>query len=269
MPDLIEIGAAVGQFSDTIKVALYGKFGTRKTLQAGHLAEAFGKERVVIVSAEHGLNTIRSLVDPANVIECDNVGDLRKAHARVREMHNTKDWWVVIDGATRIFGWGANEQMSGADRYYEATATGKPPKDDDKQYGRFISDKSDKIDMQKVYGRIGRDSQNLLNAWVRLECNQYWTFLEDMTGTANREKTIPWGPDVPGKVALTAIMSTFDYVGRLEYDGERRLVAGFDPASAMYLARTREDRGVGIVVPPQIVNFNLATFVSLITGGSK
>jgi hypothetical protein len=127
-----------------------------------------------------------------------------------------------------------------------------------------MSDKG-AIDAMRIYGRVGRDSQNLLNAWVALPCNLYCNYLEDMTGSSGYEKVPPYGPDVPGKVGLKAVMSSFDFVGRLSYDGKGELVAGFDSRSNYYMARTREDRTV-VEIPNEIANFRLDKFVQLIKG---
>ena len=55
------------KYTETIKVALYGKYGCGKTRAIGELMAAGLK--VVVVSAEHGLGTINSLLTPDNVIE--------------------------------------------------------------------------------------------------------------------------------------------------------------------------------------------------------
>ena len=49
-------------FKETVKVAAYGPYGSRKTLQIGHLIEMAGADKVAIISAESGLSTITSLV---------------------------------------------------------------------------------------------------------------------------------------------------------------------------------------------------------------
>lgn len=245
-------------YNETTKIVLYGKYGTRKTLQIGHLIDMVGPDRVTILSAEKGLNTIASKITAKNVIEVDNKKELRDSWERVSKLGI--DDWLCVDGASNIFNWTLNEHAAAADRYYDAMATGKQPAADDRVAGRFMSDKSQSIDMQKVYGRVGRDLELFIQEAVRLNCNQYWTFLEDMTGSNGREKTIPYGPDVPGKVALRAIMSKFDYVGRLEYDGAGKLICGFDPTSGFYMARTRNDEAAGVKIPAKIDNFNLADF---------
>ena len=253
-------------FAETLKIALYGRYGSRKTLQIGSLIESVGRDAVVVVSAERGLNTIQSVLKQENVLVANDLPELRKAFAHIKEHHNTSDWWVCIDGGSQVMEWIATLHMHGADEFYDLSSRNLPIPDAIKPFGRYMSDKSHTIDAQKIYGRIGRDSEALLAAWVRLNCNLYVNYLEDMAGTSGREKSLPWGPDVPGKVGLKAVMSSFDYVGRLTYDSDGRLVGGFDARSPIYMARTREDRKAGVEIPPEIVEFTLAAFVRLIQG---
>lgn len=252
-----------GAFSDTLKIAGYGRYGSRKTLQIAHLIELVGASNVLIVSAEHGLGTIRSKVDPANVIVAANYADIRSNWKRVVEFAKP-DRWICMDGGSQVMEWLANEQFAGADRYFEAKARGLEIKDADKPFGRFMSDKGS-IDAMRIYGRIGRDSELFLASWIGLPCNLYFNYLEDKTESSGYEKILPYGPDVPGKVGLRSVMSSFDFVFRLTFDANGCLVAGFNPASNVYLARTREDRTL-VTIPTEIVDFNLADFVRLVTG---
>jgi len=249
-------------FTDTLKIAGYGRYGSRKTLQIGHLIELVGPASVLVISAEHGLGTIRSKVDPTNVIVVTNYGDVR-ANWKAVQAFASPDRWICVDGGSQIMEWIANEQFAGADRYFEAKARGLEIKDADKPFGRFMSDKGS-IDAMRIYGRIGRDSELFLSSWIGLPCNLYFNYLEDMTGSSGYEKTIPYGPDVPGRVGLRSVMSSFDFVFRLTFNADGKLTAGFNPASNVYLARTREDRTL-VTVPSEITDFNLAEFVTLVT----
>lgn len=249
-------------FADTTKVALYSKYGGRKTLQIGHLIDLVGPSNVLVVSAEHGLGTIRSKINPDNVIVVTSYGDVRSSWKRVSDFAKP-DRWICLDGASQVMEWIANEQFAGADRYFEAKARGLDVKDGDKQFGRFMSDKGS-IDAMRIYGRIGRDSELFLSSWIGLPCNLYFNYLEDMVGGSGYEKTIPYAPDVPGKVGLRSVMSSFDYVMRLSFDNDGRLVANCNPASNVALCRTREDKTL-VTIPPEIPNFNLAEFVTLVT----
>lgn len=252
-------------FQETVKVALYAPWGGRKTLQIGYLIDAFGAENVMVVNAERGLNTIKSkLTVPENVLTVPNLGAIRENFKKVKEFATGPDKYVCLDGASRVVSWMANEQLNGADRFYEAMKRNTPQEADDLQYGRFIQ--KGEINSMAIYNRVGRDSETLWNAWVGLNANVYVSFLEELTGSANFEKTFPYGPDVPGKVGLTVAMSTFDYVGRLTYE-KGVLVAGFDPTQKhKYLAKVRDEWDAGIKIPPEIPNFNLAEFIKLVRG---
>lgn len=257
--------------NQSLKICGYGKYGAKKTLQAGHLIEEFGAANVLVVSADAGLATIESrLTAPGNVIAVSSMSDLRACHKRMAAM--TRDQWVVIDGGSEIHGWVASDEFEGVDRYYELSSTGASRTQipaEVRQYGRFITSGGD-IDSQKVYGEIGRVCKRMLSSWKALTANVYVTYLEDMTGTNDRRmKVLPYGPDVPGKLALNAIMSSFDYVLRLHYNDKGLLRAGADPASFEYLARTRNDVAAGIIIPKVMAgkdntDFNLAAFIQTI-----
>lgn len=253
-------------FSETLKVALYGKFGSRKTLQIGHLIDAFGAENVLIINAERGLNTIRSRVtDSKQVISANNLDELREAFAPAKEWAQANpSGWVCVDGMSQVTEWLANEQLSGAERFYDYKARNQTVPTKDAVFGRYLS-KEGAIDTMRIYGRIGRESENLLGAFISLPCNLYVNYLEEKTGTSGYERTIPYGPDVPGKVGLTAVMSSFDFIGRLTYANDGSLVGQFDSRSNVYMARTREDRTV-VEVPAEIPNFRLDEFVKLVKG---
>lgn len=250
-------------FTDTIKIALYGGFGSRKTLQISYLIDLVGAENVLIVSAEHGLNTIRSKITvPENVIPVSTLDEARAAWAAAKEFAKP-DRFVVVDGGSQITEWIANEQLSGAEKFYELTKKNQTIPVNLMGYGRYLQ--RGEINTMAIYGRVGRDSEMFLSAWIGLPCNLYFNYLEDMTGSSGFEKTVPYGPDVPGRVGLKAVMSSFDYVGRLKYSESGGLTAGFDPASGLYMARTREDRSI-IEMPREIQNFELGKFVKFLHG---
>lgn len=255
-----------------LKIACYGKQGSRKTLQISNLIREFGADKVAIVSCESGLATIESAINPNNVIECDSYEDMQKAWGRINKEFNTPDHWICLDGMSRVMTWVANRHLSGADEVFDRLAMGERETDLDdrlKPYLRFLTERG-KIDTIKIYGRIGRDSENLLNGWLKLNCNLYATYLEDMTEQDGAKKMPPWGPHVPGQVGLNAVMSSFDYIMRLSYDREGRLVAGLNPASKLYLAKTRDDRALtGRALPSDIVDFDLGRFVTETLRGTK
>lgn len=249
-------------FTETLKVCLYGKYGSRKTLQIGSLIDLVGRDNVLIVSAERGLNTIRSKIQDGQVISVSSLDEVRAAWGTAKAFA-APDRWVCVDGMSEITTWIANSHLSMADRYYEAKQLGREPAQADLPAGKFLV--RGEINTMGIYGRIGRDSENLISAWIGLPVNLYTNYLEDMTGSSGFEKSIPWGPDVPGRVGLKAVMSSYDYVGRLYYNEKGELCAGLDSTSNFYMARTREDREV-VEMPKMIENFNLADFVKLVQG---
>lgn len=251
-------------FTETLKIALYGQYGSRKTLQIGSLIDTFGADSVMVISAERGLNTIRSKVTvPEMILPVTNLTELRAAWGRAKDFA-TPDRWVCVDGMSQVMEWLANEQLSGAEKYYDAKARNQYIGDDLAPYGRYMSDKGN-LDTMKVYGRIGRDSENLLSSFIGLNANIYCNYLEEKIGGTGYEKMPPYAVDVPGKVGLRAVYSSFDFIGRLYYGAEGELIGGFDPASRLYTARTREDRTL-VQMPKEIQNFELAKFVQLVKG---
>jgi hypothetical protein len=116
----------------------------------------------------------------------------------------------------------------------------------------------------KIYGQIGTLSKLQLNAWLKLDANLYATYLEDQTSNG-REKGPPYTVDVPGNVGLKAVMSSFDFVIRLTIKGSK-CVAQMDPASQLYLSRTREDQSRCGPLPKEIEDFRLDEFVQRLRG---
>lgn len=251
-------------FEENVKVALYAKNGGKKTLQIGHLIEEFGAENVMVVNAERGLRTISSkLTIKDNIIVAPDLATLRASFPRVQAFATGPDKFVCLDGGSRVVQWMANEQLNGADRYYEAMKKGQTISPADVQYGRFMQ--KGEINTMAVYNKVGRDSETLWNAWVGLNANVYANFWEEMVGSSGFEKTYPFGPDVPGKVGLAAVMSTFDFIGRLYTNDQGVLIGGFDPASYMYMSKKRDDRAQ-VTLPDEIPDFNLAKFVRMVRG---
>lgn len=256
---------AIALFDETLKIAAYGEYDTRKTLQIGHLIEAFGSERVFIASAEAGLGTIRSLVMPERVFTVNSLDDFRNAWAWGAERAASPDTWFVVDGGSRLMHWIANDLFEKANKAVEAMLRDKLTKDLI-PFVRFTSD--NRVDGQKVYLEVALQIERLLGSLIRMGGNLYVTFLEDMTETnpVTRVRKPPYGPDIPGRRGLKAVMSTFDYVLRLKPGKSGALaITGGDDQS---LARTREDGRAGVVIPDTIPNFNLADFVRLIQRGT-
>ncbi len=248
-----------------VKIAAFGRWSSRKTLQIASLIERFGADKVVVVNADKGIGPIGSVAK--HIVEANSLEDLRRAYQDVSRLIKDKDdSWLCLDGMTRIMNWIADEAIGGADEYAEQLALGTPHAGIEtrlKPYRRFVTNDGG-VDMMRIYGLIGTDSKNLLGAWLRLNCNLYSTYLEDMTSNG-RDKVPPYVPDVPGQVGLKAVMSTYDFVIRLTIKSGK-CVAQMDPTSQLYLSRTREDQAISGPLPKEIEGFNLAEFVNLIRG---
>ena len=248
-------------FTETCKVALFGANSTGKTLQIRSLIETFGPENVGIVSCEDGLKTIQSSIHPEQVVECNSIRELKQAFEWASGRYAGKDKWVCVDGGTRALQWIAGEIWAGTDAAFTLTATDVPRAEWPKgvrPFLRFITDKGN-IDGVKQWIDIGRAIDYELNRWVKLPCNMYWTFWEDMTSRGQYDKGLPWQTDAPGKGGRDAIYGTFDFILRLTRDGEKFL-ATFDPLNRVARSKARDDWAGGIKVISEQVDFNLARF---------
>lgn len=254
--------------ADHLKIALYGRWCTRKTMQIASLIDRFGAANVFIVSADKGLNTVAGKFDTAQRWEVGSIDELRKAYAEVSAaIKGNSNAWVCLDGMTRVMNWIADDELDAGDQYARLIAEGTPHAAIEtrlKPYRRFVNADGG-LDTMKLYGAIGTDSKMLLNAWVRLSCNLYATYLEDETSNG-RTKGPPYTPDVPGNVGLKHLMSTFDYVIRMAFR-DSDVVAQLDPSRvALYYSRTRENRALSGELPKEITGFNLAQFVDKVRG---
>lgn len=251
-----------------LKIATYGRWSSRKTLQIATLIERYGADNVIVVNADKGIGSVASVA--TQVLEVNSLDDLRTAWSDASKLIAGKpDCWLCLDGMTRVMNMVADEMLGGADEYAEQLALGTPHAGMPtrlKPYRRFVTD-SGGVDSMRIYGIVGTDSKNLLGAWLRLDCNLYATYLEDQTSNG-REKGPPYVPDVPGNVGLKAVMSTYDYVIRMTIKNGVA-VAQLDPSSGLYLSRTREDRTISGELPKEIPDFNLAKFVALIRGEAQ
>lgn len=254
------------EFTETAKVALFGANSSGKTLQIRSLIEAFGHENVGIVSCEDGLKTIRSVVRPEQVKECNNISEMRQAFKWASEKFWGPDKWVCVDGGTRALQWIAGEVWAGTDAVYTALALGQSKSDIPvalKPYLRFITGQGE-IDGQRQWVQIGRDIDFELNRWVRLPANMYWTFWEDQTSLDQYRKGLPWQTDAPGKAGRDAIYGSFDVILRLTRNGEK-IVATHDPERRMVRSKARDDWHGGIRIPNEIPDFSLAALVQILT----
>lgn len=255
---------------DYLKFAAYGRWGTGKTRQIGMLCDGVGADKVYIISADKGLNSIAGKFLPANRFEVNSVDEYRKIGGELfkRLKENTdRDVWLCIDGASRIFQWMASQALDEADDYGARRAMGEPHEAMPvhlKPYKRFANAEG-VIDQQRLYGPIGTDITRSINGFMRASANVYITLGEDET-TRDRTAGPPYTPDIPGKVGLKELMRTFDYIGRMVLaDGAPMLQ--IDPEKVnFYWSRTRDNREVTGKLEGEIRNFNLAMFAKRMRG---
>ena len=249
---------------ESLKMALYAEWGRRKTEQLGRLIEHVGMENVVIVSCDDGLGTIKSIVDYSRVISVYNWDGMRAAYKTATDLvGGQSDKWTLVDGATSLLLEHVNSLFAATEEAYDYRARKQQIPDHLITASRYLN-KNDQVDGMAIYGRVGRDLTRLFQTWKALGTNLVFTFLEELTGiTDKREKTYPFGPAIPGNLGYRAAMSTFDFVVRLWYAADGSLMGG-TKATAMYEARTREDRRIGTNIPPVIKDFDLVEYINLI-----
>jgi hypothetical protein len=256
-------------FSETLKLAAYAAVGGRKTLQIGHLIEAYGVENVGIISAEHGLGTIKSLVDERYVFKVNSRSDLRNAWGWAAERFNTPDKWLAFDGGTRILNWVQKEIFGGAQEALEQIINGTKRNElpaSIRPYAAYVIKDND-LNTQQMWWQCGEQCDRILDSFVKLGCNMYWTFWERQTSIGQYDKGPPWKPDTPGTGAFAAVRETFDFVFRMVANGDTSTAYFRNPAnSILNFTKTRDDWRGGIRVPDEIPDFNLAEFVKLIKG---
>lgn len=258
------------QYAETFKGAAYAETGGKKTLQIGHLIEAFGAENVGILSCERGLSTINSLLDERYIYRVDSIDDLRAGWAWANEKgFNTPDKWVCVDGGSRVLDWVQQEIFGGAQKALEIMLGGVGRRELDaklRKYATFVTKEED-LNNQQMWIRTGFECSRLLDSFVKLGSNMYWTFWKEMTSLDQYRKGPPAIPDTPGKGALGAVKGAFDFIFHLVPSGEG-VTAHFrnTPGNNSYYGKTRDDWRGGIKVPDSINNFNLASFVQLVQG---
>lgn len=256
-------------FNETLKCAAYGATSSRKTLQIGNLIEAYGAENVGIISCERGLNTIRSLTDEKYVYVAEDREGLRGAWAWAKENFPSPDQWVCVDGGSRTLQWIHNDIFGGTQKAYEMILGDTPKRklpESLRPYAAFVTS-NDEMNSQGMWIRVGSEAERLLNSFVRLPSNMYWTFWEEQTSIDQYKKGMPWKPDTPGNGALAAVKGTFDFIFRLVDMKDETSTAYFrdTPNRVENYGKTRDDWRGGVKVPDKIAEFNLADFVKLIS----
>lgn len=255
-------------FVESFKAASYGAQSSRKTLQIGYLIETFGAENVGIISCEHGLGTIASLTDSRYVFVADNLDKLREGYGWARERFSNTSQWVCVDGGSRVLQWINHEIFIGAQRALDGVIAGTDKRALDpaiRKYASYI-EKEISLNSQQMWWRTGYECERLLDSFIKIGSNMYWTFWEDQTSISQYVKGVPWIPETPGKGALAAVKGAFDFIFRLVPDGENSTAHFRNPAGTITnYTKTRDDWRGGVRVPDSIANFNLAEFYQLTT----
>lgn len=260
----------------TLKIAAYASTGGRKTLQIGHLIEAFGPENVLVINCEQGLGTIASRLKGVKTYDISaDTSDLapadkfRKAWKWVKE-HDGPDKWIAVDGGTRVLEWMQDQIVANTSAAYEALLGGTRRNDLSagiRPYSRFITGQLE-INSQGQWVELGMAAQRMFNMFVTLKANLYWTFWEDKTSVDQFRKDLPYTVDTPGNGARKAIQGTFDFIFRLTPNGNGGCKAAFANGAVQY-AKVRDDWNAGLRVPATIDDFNLAEFARFLRGEAK
>ena len=249
---------------ETLKIACFGANSTGKTLNIARLVEGVGAENVGVISIEHGLSTIASYLKPEQVFVTTGIQHFREeALAWVARRYAGATKWVCVDGGTRLLQWNAGRIWGCSDLAYEELVfNGKRRSDlkDFARYGsRFITSQGE-IDGYAQWKEIAVQAESIFNAVIKIPCNWYWTFWEDLTGGDDRKKTLPWQADAPGKGSREAIYGTFDFILRMTYLNGRP-IATHDPNKHEARTKARDDWHGGVRVKEVMDDFNLGVFV--------
>lgn len=250
-------------YQESLKFAAYATNNGHKTLLIADLIQEFGVENVGIINCEHGLGTIKSLLDQRYIKEATNLEELRTAWGWANEHFKGRDKWVVVDGGSRALNWINHAIFRGAQGALEGMLDGTQRTALDpavRKYASYISKDMD-MNSQQMWWRTGYECEQLLDAFVRIGSNMYWTFWEDQTSISQYVKGVPWIPDTPGKGALAAVKGAFDFIFRLIPDGDKT-IAYFrnPPGNQANYTKTRDDWHGGYKVPDVDTDFNLGKF---------
>ena len=250
-------------YQENLKIASFSGSGIGKTVGAGNLITRYGAENVGIISCEHGLTSIASLLHAEHVRVCDSLDDLRAAHRWASERYARPDQWVVVDGGSRVLQWIEQEVWGSVEAAFSASVSGNVPQHL-QEYLAFIT-KKDGINTQRVWSKVGSNAERLFNAFVKLPSSSYWTFWEQLTNIDQYTKGPPYIIDSPGEGTRKAAKGCFDYIYRLTRNKSGDLVAKLRNDNVSY-AKTRDDRLVVQNLPDEIVGFNLADFAGRVRG---
>jgi hypothetical protein len=262
-----DLQSQVKPFAETLKCAAYGASSSGKTLLIGDLIETYGAENVGVISCEHGLHTIKSLIDERYVKVAEDRAGLRLAWAWAKDNFSGPNQWVCVDGGTRVLQWIQGDVFGTAQRAYEEVLGGKPKSKLDAElraYAIYISG-NEEINTQGLWGRVGSEAERLFNSFVKLPSNMYWTFWEQLTSIDQYKKGVPWKPDTPGNLSFGAINGTFDFIFRMLPVTDKRSTAVFrnPPGNNESFTKTRDDWR-SAKIPARIPEFKLTDLVNII-----
>jgi ABC-type dipeptide/oligopeptide/nickel transport system ATPase component len=191
------------------KIALYGESGTGKTTQIMAIWALLGEdERMLIVTAEHGLRSLRQacpdMMDDPRVLvgEVGTIGDVKEAVAMASNPANAIAW-CVVDSVSNI-----------ADRELRMRQERAPDGDARQAYGGMQSATLDILWKLVDVAAIG---VLFIFQEVRNEVNE---------GSAKKPEPVNfYGPSVPSKGLQQAMPYVFDGVLRLEMkeNGDRQI----------------------------------------------
>lgn len=256
------------QFNETLKLASFASTGGRKTLQIGYLIDLVGAENVGIINADRGLTTIKSKTDERYVKTVDSRAELREAWAWARDNFNAPHQWVAVDGGTRVLNWIQQEIFGGAQAALDGiiAGTSRGELKDLRKYASYISKELD-LNSQQMWWQTGQQCERLLDSFIKLNSNMYWTFWEKQSSLSQFQKGPPWKPDTPGTGAFEAVKRAFDFIFRLVSDGDQVTAHFRNPrGSNLNYGKVRDEWDAGIRVPDSIVGFRLDEFIRLISG---
>jgi len=184
-PDKAELSTPHA-FVESIKMAGYGATSSRKTLQIGYLIERFGAENVGVISCEHGLGVIGSLTDSRYIHVADDLEGLRKGYKWAKGNFSGTGQWVCVDGGSRVLQWINHEIFIGAQRALDGVIAGTAKSALDpaiRKYASYI-EKEITLNSQQMWWRTGYECERLLDGFIKIGSNMYWTFWEDQTSVS-------------------------------------------------------------------------------------
>ena len=194
------------------KIAMYGESGTGKTTQIMAIWSLLGDdERMLIITAEHGLRSLKEAATKAGVPEM--LDDPRVVVGEVASIADVKEAVAMVSNAANGFAWCVVDSVSNiADRELRSRMEAAP--DPRQAYGVMMSATLDVLWRLIDVAALG---VFFIFQEVRNEVNE---------GSAKRPELVNhYGPSVPSKGLQQAMPYVFDGVLRLEMkeNGDRQV----------------------------------------------